>query len=80
MNFAAAKQCFAQGQVNRLQLAIHGPQLEGDTALHEDATTADLEFDQALANAVRSSVDIAESSSEAPHADLNLAAHVGVAA
>jgi hypothetical protein len=55
-------------------------QTRRDTALHEDATTADLEFDQALANAVRSSVDIAESSSEAPHADLNLAAHVGVAA
>ena len=50
--------------------------------MQEDAATAlaDLEFDQALAHAMRSPVDIANSSSEAPHADLHLAAHVWVAA
>ena len=50
------------------------------TRRHEDAAAADLEFDQALAHAMRSPVDTAKCSSEAPHADLDLAAHVGVAA
>ena len=79
----AAKQSFCPGpgqQTAALQLAFHEPALEGDKALHGDAAAADLELDQALAHAMRSPVDIAKSSSEAPHADLDLAAHVGVAA
>ncbi len=70
----------AQGQVNRLQqcsLLFMSP----DWKWNQHCTkTADLELDQALAHAMRSPVDIAKSSSEAPHADLDLAAHVGVAA
>ena len=41
---------------------------------------ADLEFDKALTDAMRSSVDIAHGCSEASHANLHLAPHGGIAA